>query len=206
MADDVRDDDQPTVADRGQPGDGPTSPEPSLPAEETLEGLRADLAKRTREAAEAQDRYLRTLAEFDNYRKRLTREREEWRRQAQDELIREILPVLDNFDRALAVDAATAADAGFRQGVELIHRDFLKALERVGVRPFDTTGEPFDPQRHEAVARVERSDVADQTVVSEISRGYLSQDRVLRPARVVVAVEPAATSRSDDAAAPPLER
>jgi molecular chaperone GrpE len=80
--------------------------------------------------------------------------------------------------------------------VELIHREFLKALERVGVRSFSAVGEFFDPQRHEAVGRVERGDVADQTVVSETLRGYLFRDRVLRPAQVVVAVEPA----------PPAER
>ena len=161
--------------------------------DEQVELLRAELEKRAREAAESQDRYLRTLAEFDNYRKRTAREREEWRRQAQMEVLREILPVLDNFDRALQAAPAPDADAGFRAGVELIHRDFLAALERVGVRPFATVGQPFDPLRHEAVAREERSDVPDHTVVAEILRGYQLQDRVLRPAGVVVAVAPGAS-------------
>jgi molecular chaperone GrpE len=158
--------------------------------EDAAESLRAEVEAKAREAAEAQDRYLRALADFDNFRRRVQRERDEWRRQAQEELLREILPALDNFDRALATGAAGEADGGFRAGVELIHRDFLKALERVGVRPFSAVGEPFDPQRHEAVARVERGDVPDQTVVDEMQRGYLFHERVLRPARVVVAVEP----------------
>lgn len=150
-----------------------------------------ELAARAREAAQAQDRYLRTLAEFENYRKRTARDREDWRRQAQADLVREILPALDNFDRALAALPATGGDGGFRTGVELIHKDFLKALERVGVRPFSALGERFDPQRHEAVGRVEgRPGVPDQTVVDETLRGYLFHDRVLRPAQVVVAVEP----------------
>src|SRR5262249_37203933 len=80
-------------------------------------------------------------------------------------------------------------EGGFRAGVELIHREFLKALERVGVRPFIAVGEVFDPQRHEAVARVDRPDVPDPTVVNEVQRGYLIGDRVLRPGRVVGAVE-----------------
>jgi len=161
-------------------------------AEESLDALRAERDARAREAAEAQDRYLRTLAEFENFRRRTGREREEWRRQSQEELLREILPVLDNFDRALAAPPAGDTDRGFRTGVELIHRNFLAALERVGVRPFTAVGQPFDPARHEAVARVERSDVEDHTVVSEALRGYLHHDRVLRPAQVVVAVHPAA--------------
>jgi len=161
--------------------------------DEQVELLRAELEKRAREAAESQDRYLRTLAEFDNYRKRIVREREDWRRQAQMELLREILPVLDNFDRALQAAPTSDADAGFRAGVELIHRNFLAALERVGVQPFATVGQLFDPQRHEAVAREERRDVPDHTVVAEILRGYQLQDRVLRPAGVVVAVAPGAS-------------
>lgn len=154
------------------------------------DALRAEVEERARELAEVRDRYLRTLADFENFRRRVAREREEWGQRAQEHLLREILPVLDNFDRALAAEAGGAADGGFRQGVELIHRDFLKALERVGVRPFSAVGELFDPQRHEAVARVERTDVADQTVVEETLRGYLFHDRVLRPAQVIVAVEP----------------
>ncbi len=159
--------------------------------DEAPDALRAEIETKAREAAEAQDRYLRTLADFDNYRKRVAREREDVRRYAQAELLREILPVIDNFDRALAADTDMAADQGFRAGVELIHRNFLTALERVGVRPFGAVGELFDPVRHEAVARVERTDVVDQTIVSETLRGYLLHERVLRPAQVVVAVEPA---------------
>jgi molecular chaperone GrpE len=174
------DDDRFDPAEAGGPSSMPEAPE----------SLRVEVEAKAREAAEAQERYLRALADFDNFRRRVQREREEWRRQAQEELLREILPALDNFDRALAAGPAPGADGGFRAGVELIHRDFLKALERAGVRPFSAVGESFDPLRHEAVARVERTDVADGTVVDEMQRGYLFHERVLRPARVVVAVEP----------------
>jgi molecular chaperone GrpE len=170
------------------------------PEEESLDTLRSERDARAREAAEAQERYLRTLADFENFRRRTGREREEWRRQAQEDLLREILPVLDNFDRALAAKSGDG-DPGFRTGVELIHRNFLAALERVGVRPFVAAGQPFDPLRHEAVARAERSDVEDQTVVSEALRGYLWHDRVLRPAQVVVAIHPASAAAGGEGAA-----
>jgi molecular chaperone GrpE len=188
----------PDDAARGQWDAAPEAPDAGG---ESLGGLRSELEARTREAAEARDRYVRTLAEFDNYRRRTGREREEWRRQAQEELLREVLPVLDNFDRALAAPPARGADQAFRTGVELIQRNFLAALERLGVRPFGAVGEPFDPTRHEAVGRVERRDVEDQTVVSEALRGYLLQDRVLRPAQVVVAVHPAAAPADGEGAA-----
>ena len=166
------------------------------PAE--TEGVRADpvqeeLERRAREAAEAQDRYLRTLAEFDNYRKRTLRDRDDWRRQAQMDLLRELLPALDNFDRALQAPPTPGEDGGFRAGVELIHRDFLAALERVGVKPFVAVGQAFDPQRHQAVGRTERADVADHMVVNETLRGYQFHERILRPAHVVVAVRPGAS-------------
>jgi molecular chaperone GrpE len=169
--------------------------------EESLSTLRGERDARVREATEARDRYVRTLAEFENYRRRTGREREDWRRQAQEELLREILPVLDNFDRALAAPPTPGTDQAFRTGVELIHRNFLAALERVGVRPFVAVGETFDPTRHEAVGKVERYDLEDHTVVSEALRGYLVQDRVLRPAQVVVAVHPAAAPAGGEGAA-----
>lgn len=188
------------------PGDAARSQQDAAPeapglAEEGLDALRSERDARAREAAEAQERYLRTLADFENFRRRIGREREDWRRKAQEELLQEILPALDNFDRALAAPPAPGADPAFRTGVELIHRDFLAALERLGVRPFTAIGQPFDPMRHEAVGRVERADVDDQTVVSEALRGYLFQERVLRPARVVVAVHPTASAGDREGAA-----
>jgi molecular chaperone GrpE len=188
-------------ADDAARGQWDAAPEAPDAGEESLGALRSELDARAREATEARDRYIRTLAEFDNYRRRTGREREDWRRQAQEELLREILPVLDNFDRALAAAPTPGTDQAFRTGVELIHRNFLAALERLGVRPFVAIGEPFDPTRHEAVGRVERSDVEDQTVISEAQRGYLLRERVLRPAQVVVAVHPAAAAAGGEGAA-----
>jgi molecular chaperone GrpE len=189
---------EPGDAARGQWG---AAADASAAGEESLETLRSERDARAQEAAEARDRYLRTLADFDNFRRRITRERDDWQRQAQEGLLREILPVLDNFDRALAAAPTPGADRAFRTGVELIHRDFLAALERLGVRPFVAIGQPFDPTRHEAVGRLERADVEDQTVVSEMLRGYLFHERVLRPAQVVVAVRAAAAPAGGEGAA-----
>ncbi len=169
----------------------PGAPAPEAPGErDALGQLREALEAKTREAAEHYDRYLRALADFENYKRRAQRERDEWTRLAHERLVLELLPVLDNFDRALQAEPSPDQLRGFVAGVELIHRELLKVLERIGVTPFSAVGEPFDPQRHEAVMRVETTEVPNQTVVEETERGYLLNDRVLRPARVKVAVHP----------------
>src|SRR5262245_54513687 len=153
------------------------------PGEESVEGLRSERDARAREAAEAQERYLRTLAEFENFRRRTHREREDWRRQAQETLLREILPVLDNFDRALAAPPARGADPAFRTGVELIHRDFLAALERLGVRPSEPAGRLFAPRGNGPWGGVEGPAVEDQPAVAEPLGAYRSQVGSRHPPR-----------------------
>src|SRR3989442_9677292 len=143
-----------------------------------------------RQLDEKQDRLLRAVAEMDNMRRRSQREREDYTRYANESLIREVLPVLDNFDRALAA-ARTAGDAGrLIEGLELIRRELLKALERHGVTRYAALGQPFDPTRHEATERVIRTDQPPGTVVSEIVPGYLLNGRVIRAAQVSVAAAP----------------
>lgn len=165
-----------------------------------IERLRAELAHKTREAKAHEERALRTMAEFDNARKRAQREREEYLRFAGESLIRELLPVLDNLDRALAAGKSDPAAAAVTAGVELIQRDFLRVLEKYGVAPFVSVGQRFDPERHEAIARVPARDLDEMTVVSETQRGYLSHGRVLRPAMVAVAMAPEADSPDPDIA------
>jgi molecular chaperone GrpE len=154
-----------------------------------IERLQQALEDKTREAESLQDRHLRTVAEFDNARKRAARDREDYVRFATESLVRDLLGVLDNFDRALqqAARADTAA-AAWTAGVELIHRELLRVLEKVGVTPFSAVGERFDPARHEAVARVPAGDTPEMTVVDETLRGYQMHGRVLRPALVTVAI------------------
>lgn len=137
------------------------------------------------ELAELRDRHLRLLADFDNFRKRAERELEERTRYVLAEPIRELLPVLDNLERALT---AQGAEGDLIRGVEMIARQFLDVLRRFGVERVPAVGALFDPRRHEAVMRVESSDVTAPTVVEEFQRGYLLRDRLLRPAMVKVAV------------------
>jgi len=150
--------------------------------------LREALEAKSREADAARDRYVRTVAEFDNARKRAVREREELIRGANESLIRELLPVLDNFERALQAARGDAGAAGVTAGVELIQRELLRVLEKFGVTAFTSVGVPFDPERHEAVARVPAAGRPEMTVVGETARGYLLNGRVLRPAMVTVAM------------------
>jgi molecular chaperone GrpE len=170
--------------------DRDTTDEPGADLAAEVERLREELAARTREARQHEERALRTMAEFDNARKRAQREREEHTRFANESLIRDLLPVLDNLDRALQAARAEAAAPALTSGVELIQREFLRVLEKFGVTPFSAVGERFDPERHEAIARVASASHDEMAVVSETTRGYLMHGRVLRPAAVTVAMSP----------------
>ena len=157
--------------------------------EEEIQRLREALEAKTREVEAQQDRYVRAVAEFDNVRKRSAREREEYTRYANESLLRDILPVLDNLDRAMQAARSEPATS-LTTGVELIQRELLRILEKFGLTAFTSVGQPFDPERHEAIARVPTTDLPDMTVAGETARGYLLHGRVLRPAMVTVAVAP----------------
>ena len=130
------------------------------------------------------DRVARLQAEFDNARKRALREQQEFREFAAADVIRNFLPILDSFERALKV----GGDAGdFRSGVELIHRQFQDALLKTGVQPIAAVGQMFDPRIHEAVEMVDTTEAPDQQVLDEFQRGYKYKERLLRPAMVRVA-------------------
>jgi molecular chaperone GrpE len=161
-----------------------------LEPEEEIQRLREALETKTREADEHRDRYLRSAAEFDNARKRAAREREDYTRYANESLLRELLPVLDNFDRALQAARGEAGAETVTAGVELIQRELLRVLEKFGVAPFASVGQPFDPERHEAIARVPAEGQPEGTVMNETARGYTLNGRVLRPAMVTVATPP----------------
>jgi molecular chaperone GrpE len=143
-----------------------------------------------RELSEKQDRLLRALAETENLRRRSQREREDYTRYATESLLRDLLPVLDNLDRALGAARTATNPSGLVEGVELIQRELLRVLERAGVTRYSAVGQPFDPTRHEAIARLVSVEHAPDTVVSETAPGYLLHDRVLRPALVAVAAAP----------------
>lgn len=134
---------------------------------------------------EYRDRYLRTLADFENYRKRSDREKQDFFKHALGGVLRDILPVLDNFDRAL--EHAEEGDE-FHKGTLLIYKQLYDVLQRHGLRPIEESGVHFDPNIHEAVVREEDSSVPSHTVTSILQKGYFLHDRLLRPALVKVAV------------------
>ncbi len=149
--------------------------------EEEVDHLKAELDH-------VRDVYLRKLAEFDNFRKRVERERDEHRVAGVEEMIRDLLPVLDNFERAL--QHADDDSGAFLQGVEMIAKQLWDTLERRGVREVNPVGQPFDPELHEAVQRVEDGQHPPGTVAWVMLKGYTMGDRLIRPAMVGVAVEP----------------
>ncbi|HVG11298.1 MAG TPA: nucleotide exchange factor GrpE [Thermoanaerobaculia bacterium] len=144
-----------------------------------------EVAKLRREIADLRDRSMRTLADFDNFRKRSERERQETRKYALLEPLRDFLEIVDNLGLALA--AAGSAD-DLKRGVEMIHRQMQELLRRLGVKEIEALNQPFDPALHEAVQREEDPTVQKPTVVGELRRGYMLHERLLRPTMVKVAV------------------
>ncbi len=166
------------------------SSEDQVPAT-TLEGqLAAITAERdqlAKEKAELSERVLYARAEFDTARRRFERERSEYLQFAAMDLVKQILPVLDDFERALKVETA---DKNYAKGVELIYQSLYNTLKRMGLEPLATTGQRFDPNLHQAVDRVQTDDVEDQSILEEYQRGYNFKGKLLRPAMVKVAVKP----------------
>jgi molecular chaperone GrpE len=150
-------------------------------------GAPSDEAPELRRERDAlQDRLLRTAAEFDNYRKRIDRERRELSEFAAADVLGELLPIIDNLERALQAPAGPEAD-GVRKGVELIHRQMMDVLRKRGVRPIEARGADFDPNLHQAVVHEASAAHREGEVMEELQRGYTLGDRLLRPAMVKVA-------------------
>jgi molecular chaperone GrpE len=166
-------------------------PADSAALQDSAAALAAITAERDRlaaEKAELNDRLLRGQAEFQNLRKRTERERLELFEYASMEAVRTLLPVLDDFERAMKTPAT---DKDYGAGIELIYNRFYETLKKLGLEPMDSLGQPFDPQVHHAVDMVETSEAPDHTVLEEFQRGYNFKGRLLRPAMVKVAVQPA---------------
>ena len=172
-----------------------TEPEQTTPDEQTINGeddpmkaLEAKLEAKEKEAEENYDRLLRLSAEFENYKKRSSREIEEFRKFANQSLIKEMLSVVDNLELAMnSTNGHKAIDKDLVKGLEMTHREILKVFEKFNVKPIDAKDQPFDPTYHEAVMQEETNDCAKNTVINEMQRGYMIHDRLLRPSMVVVA-------------------
>ena len=166
--------------------------EAGFPSPSAVEGSRpADAAQDPsafeRERDEYKDLLLRKTAEFENFRKRTDRERQAQSETAAFNVIQELLPLVDDLERALNADPGSAGADAYRKGVELIHRQLLDVLRRRGVKPIEALGALFDPHYHQAVSYEPTGDKEDGQIVEEFRRGYMLGDRLLRPSMVKVA-------------------
>ena len=157
-----------------------------------FEQIEAELATAKTEIYEWRDRFMRKSAEFDNYRKRVDREKSEIRTLSQSAILRDLLPILDGFDRAMTFFGnGNAGSVGqWLEGIEMLRRQAFDTMTQAGVAPIEAEGKPFDPHLHEALSRMETSDVAEGVIVNEVRRGYMFRDNLLRPSQVIVAVQP----------------
>jgi molecular chaperone GrpE len=153
---------------------------------EAADAAAPDLAELKRERDELYDRLLRKTAEFENYRRRVERERREQADQAIVDILQELLLVVDDFDRALTIEPG-AEEGAYRKGVELIHAKLRDLLRRCKVRPYESLGADFDPNMHQAVVHEASPDHREGEVIGELRRGYMLGDKLLRPAMVKVA-------------------
>lgn len=163
-----------------------------------IEELKKKLEEKEKEAKENYDRLLRTAADFENYKKRAAREKEDWTKFANEDLIRAILPFIDNLERAVN-HAQKIADTGVLvEGVQLTLQQLLQALNKFGLSSFESVGKPFDPAMHEAMLVVETDKHEPNQVVEEFQKGYLLNDRLLRPATVSVSKPPEKEVRTSE--------
>jgi molecular chaperone GrpE len=184
------------AADNDQPLESETGDLDNTDTENSLKELEARFEAKEEEAKETYDRLLRVTAEFENYKKRSAREMEEFRKYANQSLLKEMLSVIDNLE--LAINSSSdgkKADKNLIEGLNLTLNEILRVFEKFNVTPIEAQGKTFDPAYHEAVMREETDDYPENTVISEFQKGYLIHDRLLRPAMVVVAVPKTKTGK-----------
>lgn len=165
---------------------GSAPEDPAAESTATLIELEEKLVGAERLAQENYDRFLRTAAELDNFRKRKEREVEDLRKYANQTLLRDLLGVVDNLERALAASRENDTPEGLTEGVEMTLKELLKIFDQFGVKAIASLEQPFDPNLHDAVMQEASESVAANTVIKELQKGYLLRDRLLRPAMVVV--------------------
>ncbi len=165
-----------------------TITEEETPAEKAEAGVQAG-ENRDRELRELNDKYLRLYAEFDNYRKRVSREREDLLKYGNESLLYELLPAIDHLELALK-HASAETNSGLVKGVEMTLKELYRTLEKFGLTRIEADGKCFDPSVHHAMVQVEREDMDEKMVAEELRAGYLYRDKVLRPSLVSVSVKP----------------
>jgi molecular chaperone GrpE len=189
--DDISEEDMEVIPPEGEEQEAPAS-------SSEVQQLRQSLELKSREAAAANDKYIRAAADFDNYRKRMQRDLADFRKYANEQMALELLTVVDHLGLALKHAGETGdASEGLRQGVELVYKQLCDVLEKFGVTRFSAEGEPFNPAKHEALMQVAAADVPENTVVQVLQDGYLYHEKVLRHAKVGVSKKPDASEKSE---------
>lgn len=155
-------------------------------AEDMVGQEQGEIARLTAEAEEHQQRFVRAQADFDNFRRRTQKEKEELAKYASMKLITELVPVIDNFERAMATVPEGTENESFSKGIQMIFRQLESVLNNEGLTAMETVGQPFNPEFHQAIMQVESDEYEEGTVVEEVQKGYMLKDKVLRPAMVKV--------------------
>ncbi|MBI1808067.1 MAG: nucleotide exchange factor GrpE [Ignavibacteria bacterium] len=176
-----------------------------IPELTEVDMLSAKMVELENSVNQYKDQLLRKAAEFENYKKRTENDYASIIKFSKEELIMKLLPVLDDFERSLKASKVQSGDpqgtsaneSVFMKGVELIYSKFKKLLETQGVKHFDVVGAPFDPQLHDALLQLPRTDVPPHTVIEEVEKGYMLNDKVIRHAKVIVSAEPSTTEPQD---------
>lgn len=176
------------VSSPEESGDKEMPPELELVSEEL--DLQSQLARLSEEVETYKERWLRLAAEFDNYKKRTAREFSALVKNANTSLLTQFLPVADNLERALQTPQTVEEAKTFALGVDLIRQQFFELLRKEGVQEIEAAGQPFDPNQHEAIMAVEQEDQPEQTIKDVVEKGYRLNERVLRPAKVIVTRKP----------------
>ncbi len=167
--------------------DGAKAPEPDSEQSGETSGEGAGLLEELqKQAEENQQRYLRAQADFDNFRRRTIKEKEELVQYASAKLIDQLLPIMDNFERAFAAAEASSDLESFTKGIEMIFRQLNQTLEGEGLKVMEAVGQPFNPEFHQAIMQVESDEYEEGVVVEEVQKGYMLKDKVIRPAMVKV--------------------
>jgi len=178
-SDDINDDTEKQAADVSA----------EVTAKDKIAALEEHLEAATRESEENMDKFMRASADLENYKKRTAREMDDLRKYANQSLVKDLLPVLDNLELAIKSSREREnGDNNLLDGVELIRKEILKVFEKFNIEKIDALGKAFDPRFHEAVMREETSKYSENTVINELQKGYLMHDRLIRPSMVVVAM------------------
>ncbi|WP_245850667.1 nucleotide exchange factor GrpE [Paenibacillus herberti] len=180
--------DQATAAASGEPLEAVQDASQSVDSEDQASENEEDprYAELVRQAEDNQQRFLRAQADFDNFRRRTQKEKEELGQYASSKLLTQLLPIVDNFERAMAAASGTGDSESLAKGVDMIFRQLQGVLEQEGLKAMDTVGQSFNPEFHQAVMSVESDEHEEGTVVEELQKGYTLKDKVLRPAMVKV--------------------